>query len=62
MKNRIDATLYNCVDCQKLTRDTGYGEKYTGMCKRCYQIAELENSLSDGDIDEEEYNEAVLKL
>ena len=62
MKSRIDAKLYRCADCNKLTRDTGYGEYLLGLCKGCLMVAELENSLSDGDITPEEFNQKLKEI
>jgi len=50
---RQGSGFYNCLDCGKKTRDTGEGGAGVQLCKSCYLSAELENSISDGDIDPE---------
>lgn len=53
---------YICIDCGKLTRDTGLGEASVEMCARCYEVNMLDNSLADGDITESEYNDKMEEL
>jgi len=50
---------YKCGDCGKMTRETGEGESQCNMCRRCYMIAGLENSLSDGAITQEQFDKEV---
>jgi hypothetical protein len=54
--------VYVCSDCGKSTRETGYGESSSGLCAACFRIAEWENALSDGSIDEEEFNKIVDEI
>ncbi len=47
--------LYKCKECGKMTRETGGDESSCQMCYRCYEIAGYENMLSDGHIDQKEF-------
>lgn len=38
---------YTCEICKKKTRDTGYGEAYSGLCRCCWEKAGDENTISD---------------
>lgn len=40
---------YRCANCDKETRDTGYGEGSTGLCRECYQQIEEENARADAE-------------
>lgn len=39
---------FRCRVCGKMTRDTGHLEANFEMCRYCIELAELDNSLSDG--------------
>lgn len=54
--------VYVCSDCGKSTRETGYGESNSSLCAVCFRIAEWENALSDGSIDEEKFNKIVDEI
>jgi len=54
--------VIKCLACGKDTRDTGYDEGSLEMCKWCIRQSELLNSMSDGSISREEYDDAVAKL
>lgn len=47
---------YICGCCGKRTRETGAGESSCDLCAFCYHEAGLENSLSDGNITQEEFD------
>lgn len=53
---------YNCECCGKTTRETGYGESDVYLCAFCYQEGIIYNTLSDGDISEEEYSKQIKML
>lgn len=40
-------TTYTCQSCKKLTRNTGGDEKNCRLCLDCYELAGLDNYLSD---------------
>lgn len=42
-----NSSTYKCGSCNKLTRDTGYGERGCDLCKRCYVEGGLENEHAD---------------
>lgn len=64
----LNGPVYKCFVCGKMTRDTGEGEgsivagQGEGMCAYCYLEAGLENSLSDGTIDETKFNSEIAQL
>ncbi len=60
--SRFQSGTYKCGACGKLTRETGDGEQALELCAFCLHEAELENSLSDGNISEEEFAEALSSL
>ena len=47
---KVGSGRYVCIECGKVTRDTGHGEGDLGMCRRCMQIGEYVNAISDGDM------------
>ena len=53
---------YTCVECGKLTRETGECESGCQLCRKCYEIAGLENELQDGEITQEEYDRQVAEI
>lgn len=64
MKDRFQpgSGTYVCGVCGKQTRETGYGESDNGLCASCFRIAEWENALSDGDIDEAEFERITEEI
>lgn len=40
---------YNCIVCNKLTRETGDGESSVEMCADCYEWESMQNLHSDDD-------------
>lgn len=54
--------IYTCEECGKKTRETGDGESWVRMCRRCWDLGGLENSLSDGNITQEEFDRYVAAL
>ena len=38
---------YTCLDCGKLTRETGESESGCELCKNCFKRAGLENQHND---------------
>jgi len=54
--------IFNCVDCGKLTRDTGENEGETKTCKVCLEIYSYENMLENDEITQEQFNEKVREL
>jgi hypothetical protein len=53
--------VYKCVECGKLTRDTGEGASI-GLCGKCYLKDEWYNSLVNEKITEEEYNAKCAEI
>jgi hypothetical protein len=45
-KFRRGETTYTCYSCGKLTRNTG-DEGQTGLCLDCFNLAGIDNHLSD---------------
>ncbi|MBI5259792.1 MAG: hypothetical protein HY855_25050 [Burkholderiales bacterium] len=41
--------VYTCRMCGKSTRETGDGESGVGLCWKCFEIAGLENTISDNE-------------
>jgi hypothetical protein len=61
--SRFDRTpVYTCRSCKKQTRETGHDESTVQLCAFCFREAELTNSLSDGAITEEQFDEAFIEL
>jgi hypothetical protein len=59
MYNRIKAGgTYHCELCNKLTRDTGYGEASLNYCKKCMLECEMENAEADYGPDSDEFKQA----
>jgi len=56
---RLGSGVYRCGRCGKRTRETGHGEAHFEMCYSCLMLSELENSLSDGAITQEQFDEEV---
>lgn len=48
--------VYTCSCCGKQTRETGLSESLNSLCAYCLEEGEWENALSDGDIDQAEYD------
>lgn len=38
------------------------GQVSSDLCAKCYEKAELENSLQDGDVTEEEYEQRLKEI
>jgi len=39
---------YQCTCCKRLTRDDGHGDSvHCRLCTECYELAGLENTISD---------------
>ena len=53
---------YKCLQCGKLTRNTGHDEAEVRLCRKCYNKAVLENQYADGLISKEQYEEELKKL
>lgn len=51
------SSTYTCAGCEKLTRDTGEGERNVGLCARCYAMAGDDNAVADGQMTEAEFFE-----
>ena len=56
---RSGSGVFNCSLCGKKTRETGEGNSSVQLCAFCYEEAMLENSLSDGNITKEQFNERL---
>jgi hypothetical protein len=41
------SAVYKCLECGKMTRETGDGESSVEMCATCYEICGTENMHSD---------------
>ena len=54
--------VYICEECGKRTRETGQDESNYNLCAYCLLEVELENSLSDGAITQEIFNEEIINL
>jgi hypothetical protein len=50
---------YRCWCCNKLTRDTGYGEVELDECKQCYVEGGLQNHHSDYGHETIQYEDGV---
>lgn len=61
-RNLAGKSTYKCDVCGKNTRDTGRGELGSGLCAFCCEEAGLENSLSDGHITQEQFDEQLAAL
>jgi len=61
-KFQTGSGTYVCGDCGKQTRETGYGESESGLCACCFRVAEWENALSDGHIDEAEFERVMEEI
>lgn len=46
-KFRRGETTYTCATCKKLTRNTGGDERGCGLCLDCYDLAGINNGLTD---------------
>jgi hypothetical protein len=55
-------STYTCSICGKLTRDTGEGEASVEQCAYCFLEGGLENSLSDGYITQEQFDQEIVNL
>jgi len=58
------SAIYTCRICDRRTRETGDSESYVGLCADCYNLGGLDNELSDGCIEQDEFNRkarAILK-
>lgn len=55
-------STYICQICHRETRDTGKGERHTGLCWKCMSIAEQENAHLDGDHEELEFRHCATCL
>ena len=53
---------YECVDCGKLTRETGHGESDVDLCAYCMYHIQYENALADGQVSKEKFVELVEEL
>ena len=63
MKNKFeDGSTYKCRDCGKITREIGLDESSVELCAKCYTMANLENSVNDGIVTEEKYEELYSRL
>lgn len=41
--------VYRCAVCNRRTRDDGNGDSvYAGLCTQCWEMAGIENAISDG--------------
>jgi hypothetical protein len=54
--------VYKCGCCGKMTRETGEDESSCQLCAYCYIEAGWENSLSDGNCTQEEFDTAIANL
>ena len=52
-------STYTCQACEKLTRDTGYGEAGCSICKKCYVQGGLENEHSDYGHDSVQFEDGI---
>jgi len=50
-KFRKGSGAYTCASCNKLTRETGGGESFVGLCLHCYEVGGWANSILDGDVE-----------
>jgi hypothetical protein len=61
-KSMTGKSTYVCECCGKRTRETGEGESYLTLCAYCYIEAGLENSLSDGHMEQDEFDRRIAEL
>ena len=43
--------VFNCSSCTRATRDTGGDNTDLRLCEECYEMAGIENTISDGNDD-----------
>lgn len=54
--------VYQCHVCSRQTRATGRGDnENAGLCAQCYELAGIENAISDGD-DPSEWRDTIMGL
>lgn len=61
---RKGSSTYKCQCCGKLTRETGASESSARLCVVCYELAGIDNFLTDngGDLFREEYGHRVAEI
>lgn len=47
-----------CRVCTRTTRDTGHGD----ICEQCFELAGMENEISDGHATEKEHRDRAREL
>jgi len=53
---------FTCVECGKLTRDTGLDNASCRMCPYCFEVSCWENTVSDNGFSAEVRTEGLLAL
>jgi hypothetical protein len=51
---RRGSAVYKCECCGRGTRDTGVQSLGSKLCPQCYELAGIENDISDGNVTREE--------
>jgi len=47
-RNHMGKSTYTCINCEKVTRETGQGESGCELCAKCFDEAGYENEHTDG--------------
>ena len=52
---------YTCQCCGRKTRSTGNGDnEHVKLCAECYEMGGIENSIADGNYDNEDHRERLI--
>lgn len=56
---RRGSSTFKCNVCDRLTRDTGVQSFGNKICPQCYELAGIENGISDGHETREEMDKTI---
>jgi len=54
--------VYTCAVCKRQTRQTGGDNDALDLCEECYEVAGLENEISDHDLHGPALDEAQAEI
>lgn len=60
--SRMDGSTFNCTVCGRATRHTGVQSVGSKLCPQCYDLAGIENEISDGHCEAHERRDLVAQL